>query len=219
MLYQNSQAENKKPQNLSVQFYGEYSTLNDLVNDGAKRLSRSKHKSDLELLMQNDPAPPPNRWVRATGWGRCNPSSLYAAELPEGYDLDSYGKNLVIVPDSSSKGTGEPTRASSQKEEHNHKDCSTQSTAAGSHSYSEDFESTTMRQQKRFQHSPNPAGHSYEEKAPSSPVPQVKTLPTESCGTPQAQGGEESVTSLVAKQKSGKKTIGRRISAIMGNRR
>eukprot|EP00956_Cyclotella_meneghiniana_P041531 scaffold229838_cov50-Cyclotella_meneghiniana.AAC.4 len=88
--------DKKKPLNLYI--YGEYDVLNDLVNDGAKRLSKSKHLSDIDLLLQNDPCPPPDRWVRPTGWSLCNPSSCYAANPPEGYDLNSYNTNLVKLP-------------------------------------------------------------------------------------------------------------------------
>mmetsp|Transcript_11403 Transcript_11403/g.24574 ORF Transcript_11403/g.24574 Transcript_11403/m.24574 type:complete len:832 (+) Transcript_11403:1481-3976(+) len=74
--------------NISLYILGEYDVLNDLVNDGAKRLSRGKDASDWELLRQNEPCPPPDRWVRPTGWIRCNPSCGYAAFPPEGYDVD-----------------------------------------------------------------------------------------------------------------------------------
>lgn len=75
---------------MSLYIVGEYDILNDLCIDGSKRLKNSKDLSDLEVLLQNEPCPPPNRWVRKTGWGKCNPSSMYAECPPEGFDWDAY---------------------------------------------------------------------------------------------------------------------------------
>lgn len=75
---------------------GEYDILNDLVNDGAKRLRENKEVSDLHLLQQNDPCPPPDRWVRSTGWGRCNPGSMYARYPPEDFDWVRYYDKLRL---------------------------------------------------------------------------------------------------------------------------
>ena len=220
------QNENKRPLNLYI--YGEYDVLNDLVNDGAKRLSRSKNLSDLELLLQNDPCPPPDRWVRPTGWSRCNPSSCYAANPPDGYDLNSYGKNLVELPkeeDVTTKSITASKVPSKSEERLNPKDSNaTQSTAAVSRSTSEDlFDVSTLNQEKQRTSTKSKAGT-----APSSPVPQVKTLPTESCGTP--QGGyhqaaatvsappvKSSTTSAIKTSGIGgkkKKSMGRRISGL-----
>lgn len=84
--------DTKKVTNVSLYIVGEYDILNDLCLDGGPRLKNSQNLSDLELLLQNDPCPPPNRWVRKTGWGKCNPSSMYAECPPEGFDLVGYGK-------------------------------------------------------------------------------------------------------------------------------
>lgn len=75
---------------------GEYDILNDLTNDGAKRLRDNKDKPDLDLLLQNEPCPTPNRWVRKTGWGKCNPSSMYAAIPPTDFDWERYFDKLRI---------------------------------------------------------------------------------------------------------------------------
>ena len=75
---------------------GEYDTLNDLVKDGAKRLRDNKESSDLDLLLQNDPCPSPDRWVRATGWGKCNPSSMYAKDPPLDFDWVKYYDKLRL---------------------------------------------------------------------------------------------------------------------------
>lgn len=75
---------------------GEYDILNDLVNDGAKRLRENKEVSDLHLLLQNDPCPPPDRWVRPTGWGKCNPGSMYAKYPPEDFDWVRYYDKLRL---------------------------------------------------------------------------------------------------------------------------
>ena len=221
------QTENKKPHNLYV--FGEYDVLNDLVNDGAKRLSRSKNLSDLELLLQNDPCPPPDRWVRPTGWSRCNPSSCYAANPPKDYDLNSYGKNLVILPKeedgitTSTCAKSSSSTPQSNDERLNPKDSNaTQSTAAVSGSTSEDlFDGTNQQKRGSVANSRRGGG------APSSPVQQVKTLPTESCGTPQGGypvGNTTTSSSSLGKGSSSKpkansnaskkKSIGRRISGI-----
>ena len=223
-LFHELQTENKKPHNLYI--FGEFDVLNDLVNDGAKRLSKSKHLSDLELLLQNDPCPPPDRWVRPTGWSRCNPSSCYAANPPEGYDLNSYGKNLVQLPKEKDVKSGTAAKSSSSPQSNderlNPKDSNaTQSTAAVSGSTSEDlFDAISHPKRKSI-------GNSRGGGAQSSPVPQVKTLPTESCGTPQggnivgnttatySSGKSSSSASKVKSSGSSKKkSIGRRISGI-----
>ena len=61
---------------------GEYDILNDLVYDGARRLRDNAGSTDLDLLRQNGPCPPPDRWVggqiephRPTG-GACAPPPL-----------------------------------------------------------------------------------------------------------------------------------------------
>eukprot|EP00573_Skeletonema_grethae_P011618 CAMPEP_0201693660 /NCGR_PEP_ID=MMETSP0578-20130828/6183_1 /ASSEMBLY_ACC=CAM_ASM_000663 /TAXON_ID=267565 /ORGANISM="Skeletonema grethea, Strain CCMP 1804" /LENGTH=555 /DNA_ID=CAMNT_0048179227 /DNA_START=220 /DNA_END=1887 /DNA_ORIENTATION=+ len=82
--------DSKKITNMSLFIVGEYDVLNDLCLDGGKRLKNSKDLSDLEVLLQNEPCPPPNRWVRKTGWGKCNPSSMYAECPPEDFDWESY---------------------------------------------------------------------------------------------------------------------------------
>lgn len=93
---QEGSTDNKKPQNVSLYILGEYDILNDLVNDGAKRLRDNREKTDLDLLRQNDPCPPPNRWVRPTGWGRCNPSSMYAKDPPPDFDWVRYYDKLRL---------------------------------------------------------------------------------------------------------------------------
>ncbi|KAL7516868.1 hypothetical protein ACHAWX_001846 [Stephanocyclus meneghinianus] len=232
-------AENKKPLNLSLYVFGEYDILNDLVNDGAKRLSRSKNLSDLELLLQNDPCPPPDRWVRPTGWSRCNPSSCYAANPPEGYDLNSYGKNLVRLPTSSrddeDANSNSNTSISKQHPSasnivppknddtlHPKDSNATQSTAAISASNSEDlFDVTTG--QKTIHRTGT---------APSSPVHQVKTSPTESCGTPQGyiglapdkspascEGSGSLKRAEIVRGGNGRKSLGNRLSGFLGMRR
>ena len=75
---------------------GEYDILNDLVYDGAMRLRENANVTDLELLRQNMPCPPPDRWVRPTGWGRCNPSSMYAKDPPPDFDWIRYYDRLRI---------------------------------------------------------------------------------------------------------------------------
>jgi len=84
--------DTKKIANMSLFIVGEYDVLNDLCLDGGLRLKKTKDLSDLELLLQNEPCPPPNRWVRKTGWGKCNPSSMYAECPPEDFDWESYLK-------------------------------------------------------------------------------------------------------------------------------
>jgi hypothetical protein len=83
---------------MSLFIVGEYDILNDLCLDGGKRLKDSQHLSDLELLMQNEPCPPPNRCVRKTGWGKCNPSSMYAESPPKDFDWEKYLKKDGPVP-------------------------------------------------------------------------------------------------------------------------
>ncbi|KAL7466179.1 hypothetical protein ACHAXS_006466 [Conticribra weissflogii] len=102
----------KQHLNISLYIIGEYDVLNDLVNDGAKRLSRGKDASDWELLMQNEPCPPPDRWVRPTGWIRCNPSCGYAAFPPKGYVVGG-AKNKVRIAEleETKKEKGDVTRS------------------------------------------------------------------------------------------------------------
>ena len=85
-----------KPLNVSLYIVGEYDILNDLVNDGAKRLRENKDVPDVNLLLQNDPCPPPDRWVRPTGWGKCNPGSMYAKHPPEDFDWVRYYDKLRL---------------------------------------------------------------------------------------------------------------------------
>lgn len=87
---------NKKPLNVSLFILGEFDILNDLVNDGAKRLRDGKESSDLDILLQNEPCPPPNRWVRSTGWSKCNPSSMYARIPPKDFDWEMYYDKLRL---------------------------------------------------------------------------------------------------------------------------
>ena len=75
---------------------GEYDILNDLVYDGARRLRDNAGSTDLDLLRQNGPCPPPDRWVRPTGWGRCNPSSMYARDPPPDFDWVRYYDKLRV---------------------------------------------------------------------------------------------------------------------------
>ena len=98
-LYQRMFQEKKKPLNVSLFILGEYDVLNDLTNDGAKRLRANREESDVNLLLQNDPCPPPDRWVRSTGWGKCNPSSNYAKFPPEDFDWIKYYDKLRLRRD------------------------------------------------------------------------------------------------------------------------
>ncbi|KAL7457575.1 hypothetical protein ACHAWC_009180, partial [Mediolabrus comicus] len=82
--------DSKKIKNMSLFIVGEYDVLNDLCIDGPKRLKESAEMTDLELLLQNEPCPPPNRWQRKTGWGKCNPSSMYAEHPPKDFDWEAY---------------------------------------------------------------------------------------------------------------------------------
>jgi len=86
----------KKPLNVHLYILGEYDILNDLANDGAKRLRDNKENSDREVLIQNEPCPPPDRWVRSTGWGKCNPSSNYAKIPPSDFDWVRYYDKLRL---------------------------------------------------------------------------------------------------------------------------
>jgi hypothetical protein len=90
------QEAKKKPMNVSLYIMGEYDILNDLVYDGARRLRDNADSTDLDLLRQNGPCPPPDRWVRPTGWGRCNPSSLYARDPPPDFDWVRYYDKLRV---------------------------------------------------------------------------------------------------------------------------
>ena len=90
------QEADKKPQNVALFILGDYDTLNDLVKDGAKRLRDNRDSSDLDILLQNEPCPPPNRWVRPTGWGKCNPSSMYAKNPPSDFDWVKYYDKLRL---------------------------------------------------------------------------------------------------------------------------
>lgn len=100
-----------KKMNISLFIVGEYAILNDLVNNGAKRLSHSKDSSDLDLLLQNKPCLPPDRWVRSTGWGKCNPSSDYARNPPEDFDWEQYNDKMWLNTDDPKKA--EPVPAAS----------------------------------------------------------------------------------------------------------
>jgi len=91
-----SEDADKKPLNVSLYILGEYDILNDLCNDGGKRLRDSKELSDREVLIQNEPCPPPDRWVRCTGWGKCNPSSNYAKDPPSDFDWVHYFDKLRL---------------------------------------------------------------------------------------------------------------------------
>ncbi|EJK73288.1 hypothetical protein THAOC_05094, partial [Thalassiosira oceanica] len=73
---------NGKPKNVSLFVVGEFDTLNDLVRDGAKRLRDNKAGSDLDVLLQNKPCPPPDRWVAVTGWSRCAPHERLREDAP-----------------------------------------------------------------------------------------------------------------------------------------
>ncbi|KAL3815365.1 hypothetical protein ACHAXA_000752 [Cyclostephanos tholiformis] len=90
------EANDDKPVNLSLYIMGEYDILNDLVYDGARRLRENANATDLDLLRQNMPCPPPDRWVRPTGWGRCNPSSMYAKDPPPDFDWVRYYDRLRL---------------------------------------------------------------------------------------------------------------------------
>ena len=90
------EADDDKPPNVSLFIMGEYDILNDLVYDGARRLRENANVTDLDLLRQNMPCPPPDRWVRPTGWGRCNPSSMYAKDPPPDFDWIRYYDRLRI---------------------------------------------------------------------------------------------------------------------------
>merc|ERR1712194_171329 len=89
--------------NISLVVAGEYDIVNDLVNNGAKRLIDSADTADLDLLLQNDPCPPPDRWVRSTGWGKCNPSSNYARNPPDDFDWEKYDDKLWLKTDDPKK--------------------------------------------------------------------------------------------------------------------
>jgi hypothetical protein len=156
--------------------------------------------------------------------------------------LNSYGKNLVKLPkevdgapvptatlDISASGARVSTSTTKKQqltdktdERLNPKDSNTtQSTVAASGSTSEDLFEVSIQQHK--QHG---AGTSAKSKACalSSPVPQVKTLPTESCGTPQggclsavnAAPPSTKVSNIDSSVTSGKKkmSMGRRISGM-----
>jgi hypothetical protein len=87
----------KKPMNISLYIMGEYDILNDLAIDGARRLSEYASSSDIELLRMNTPCPPPNTWVRRTGWDKCNPSSMYAKDPPIDFDWEKYYDKLRLT--------------------------------------------------------------------------------------------------------------------------
>jgi hypothetical protein len=96
---------------------GEYDILNDLVYDGARRLRDNAGATDLELLRQNDPCLPPDRWVRPTGWGRCNPSSTYVKDPPADFNWFRYYDKLQLKTGPHARdgaadggGGGDPTR-------------------------------------------------------------------------------------------------------------
>ena len=92
----NTQEADKKVLNVSLYILGEYDTLIDLTYDGAKRLRDNKASSDLNLLHQNDPCPPPDRWACDTGWSKCNPSSVYAKDPPANFDWVRYSDTLRL---------------------------------------------------------------------------------------------------------------------------
>lgn len=94
----------KKAINVSLYIMGEYDILNDLVNDGARRLRDNRNVTDLELLRQNKPCPPPDRWVRCTGWGKCNPSSMYAKHPPPDFDWVRYYDKLRLITSPAKRG-------------------------------------------------------------------------------------------------------------------
>ena len=99
----------KKPINISLYIIGEYDILNDLAIDGARRLSTHAASTDIELLRQNLPCPPPNRWVRCTGWGKCNPSSMYAKDPPVDFDWVKYYDKLRVTTGPGMKREGSST--------------------------------------------------------------------------------------------------------------
>jgi hypothetical protein len=105
--------EKKRPINISLYIMGEYDILNDLAIDGARRLSTHAASSDIDLLRQNLPCPPPNRWVRCTGWGKCNPSSMYAKDPPVDFDWEKYYDKLRLTtgPGMKREGSASATRS------------------------------------------------------------------------------------------------------------
>ncbi len=139
--YELTHIQDKKPLNVSLYILGEYDILNDLVNDGAKRLRDNREASDLDLLLQNNPCPPPNRWVRSTGWGKCNPSSMYAKDPPKDFDWVRYYDTLRVktVP---RKRENVATNKTSEDEKMPATSTDTQTTdATAAVSMSEDFDS------------------------------------------------------------------------------
>lgn len=188
----------KKPINVSLYILGEFDILNDLCNDGAKRLRENKESTDVDVLLQNDPCPPPNRWVRSTGWGKCNPSSNYAKIPPPDFDWERYYDKLRVKATKAEDGGGEGAggvvkeegeadlpqdRQRKTKVHQNPKYATTtqktESTAAVSTSFSIEVDTVTEVTK------PPPPMPSI----PGSPaVPRVKTAPTDP-STPRGGGG------------------------------
>ena len=104
--------EKKRPINISLYIMGEYDILNDLAIDGARRLGTHAASSDIDLLRQNLPCPPPNRWVRCTGWGKCNPSSMYAKDPPVDFDWEKYYDKLRLTTGPGMKREGSASATS-----------------------------------------------------------------------------------------------------------
>ena len=109
---ENAGDEKKRPINISLYIMGEYDILNDLAIDGARRLSTHAASSDVDLLRQNLPCPPPNRWVRCTGWGKCNPSSMYAKDPPVDFDWEKYYDKLRLTTGPGMKREGSASTTS-----------------------------------------------------------------------------------------------------------
>jgi len=186
----------KKPLNVSLYVVGEYDVLNDLVNDGAKRLRDNKDSTDLDLLLQNDPCPQPDRWVRSTGWGKCNPSSNYAKIPPEDFDWERYNDKLRLKTgpnkaDGGNGGTvpqGEPASNAATKQSDE-----TTTTKADGNVNSKINDSTAMQAtvESKSKSGDNAAAASVVHKSPPPPpstlspipgspaVPRVKTSPTD----------------------------------------
>jgi len=188
----------KKPINVSLYILGEFDILNDLCNDGAKRLRENKESTDVDVLLQNDPCPPPDRWVRSTGWGKCNPSSNYAKIPPPDFDWERYYDKLRLKATKAEDGVTTPAGGvakeegeadlpqDSQPKTKDHRNPkyattmqTTESTAAVSTSFSIEVDTVTAVTK------PPPPMPSI----PGSPaVPRVKTAPTDP-STPRGGGG------------------------------
>ena len=109
---ENAGDEKTRPINISLYIMGEYDILNDLAIDGARRLGTHAASSDADLLRQNLPCPPPNRWVRCTGWGKCNPSSMYAKDPPVDFDWEKYYDKLRLTTGPGMKREGSASTTS-----------------------------------------------------------------------------------------------------------